>query len=240
MLYIALALVLVGLLCFIYVSFQPGFKNRTVPSGSARMPNPIPRDRKIVTEAVTSAKKPVRTESSSHLDRVFAEERKIRPVTHASERREESNMIPEEEVWEEEIKTEPIPREESLRQREQPPEETVEIGIESREEEWSMEGILFLDLSGKLPYEGLKQKIRPEQLKGFRRIGKGRVREIPGGFAFHALNSEFSYKLDEVEKVIFYDEGFALLPAKREFPTPIFLTKETERFKNYLEHTSKM
>lgn len=203
------------------------------------MPTSISRDRKIVTEAMAAAKRPPRTESYSHLDRVFAEERKIRPSRPASEHREEANMIPEEEVWEEEIRTEPIPHEEPFRQREQPPEETVEIGTESREEEWSMEGILFLDLSGKLPYEGLKQKIRPEQLKGFRRIGKGRVREIPGGFAFHALNSEFSYKLDEVEKVIFYDEGFALLPAKREFPTPIFLTKETERFKAYLEHTSK-
>lgn len=235
MLYIALALILVGILCFIYVSFQPGTKKDPGGSGQARPNSFSGREKKISQDALAALRKPGQSEGRNRLEHAFAEERKIPSL---SERRtlEQEEADPDEE-FREEIVTEPwkpeVEKPEMIERN-----EDVLPEIKTREEEWSLDGILFLDLSGRLPYESLKQKVRPESLKGFRRMGQGRIREIPGGFSFLARNSEFSYKLDEVEKIIFYDEGFALLPLKREYPTPVFLTKETEKFKSYLEQAS--
>ncbi|PKA15336.1 LIC_11490 family protein [Leptospira haakeii] len=235
MLYIALALILVGILCFIYVSFQPNSKKDFgVRSGNL----PPAREKKISPDTLASLKKQGRSEIYSQMDQAFAEERKIRPL---SERQRMESQRSEPEVSEEEeFGTETwdeTKRGEILEMVTEPERTQPRI---PKEEEWSMEGILFLDLSGRLPYEALQEKIRPETLKGFRRMGKGSIREIPGGFSFQARNSEFSYKLNEVEKIVFYDQGFALLPLKREYPTPIFLTKDGEKFKSYLEYTSNV
>ncbi|TGL46414.1 hypothetical protein EHQ61_16825 [Leptospira wolffii] len=236
MLYIALALILVGILCFIYVSFQAGPKTESGGTGFARgNGSSYPqRERKHSQEALASLRKTNRSESHSQMDQVFAEERKI--LVGSSKTRLEFPEEPEETM--EEIVTHPLSEHEEDRNRKEIKEEVV-MQETPKEEEWSMEGILFLDLSGRLPYESLQERIRPENLKGFRRMGKGRIREIPGGFSFLAKNSEFSYKLDEVEKIVFYDQGFALLPLKREYPTPVFLTQETEKFKTYLDYTAK-
>lgn len=243
MLYIALALILVGILCFIYVSFQPNSK-KEFSSGAFLKGNPVSgREKKISQDTLASLKKPVqsgRSEIYSQMDIAFAEERKIRPLSERQKQESfrEDSEIPETE--EEEILTESLgnSRGEILEMTTEP--ERIQTARIPKEEEWSMEGVLFLDLSGRLPYEALQEKIRPETLKGFRRMGKGSIREIPGGFSFQARNSEFSYKLNEVEKIVFYDEGFALLPLKREYPTPIFLTKDGEKFKSYLEYTSNV
>lgn len=235
MLYIALALILVGILCFIYVSFQPNSK-KEFSAGSGTFPPA--RDKKISQGSLASLKKQGRSEIYSQMDITFAEERKIRPL---SERQRMESQRSEPEVSEEEESGTEIwdetKRGEILEMVTEP--ERVQPRI-PKEEEWSMEGVLFLDLSGRLPYEALQEKIRPETLKGFRRMGKGSIREIPGGFTFQARNSEFSYKLNEVEKIVFYDQGFALLPLKREYPTPIFLTKDGEKFKSYLEYTASV
>ncbi|WP_210413083.1 LIC_11490 family protein [Leptospira semungkisensis] len=238
MLYIALALILVGILCFIYVSFQPNSKTEPSSGGFSRSNSISNREKKISQDALASMKKPSRTETYAQMDLAFAEERKIRP---SFPRQEEETFLQGSEMYEktssEEIVTRPWEEEPKPQVREvhtQP----EEIHSAPKEAEWSMEGILFLDLSGRLPYESLKEKLKPESLKGFRRMGKGSIREIPGGFRFQASNSEFSYKLSEVEKIVFYDEGFALLPLKREYPTPVFLTKDSEKFKAYLEYTA--
>ncbi|TGK43830.1 LIC_11490 family protein [Leptospira andrefontaineae] len=236
MLYIALALILVGILCFIYVSFQPNSKKEfsagLFPKGNL----PPAREKKISEGSLASLKKQGRSETYSQMDQVFAEERKIRPLSERQ--RMETKQAEPEVLEEEEFGTEiwdETKRGEVLEMVTEPERTQPRI---PKEEEWSMEGVLFLDLSGRLPYEALQEKIRPETLKGFRRMGKGSIREIPGGFTFQARNSEFSYKLSEVEKIVFYDQGFALLPLKREYPTPIFLTKDGEKFKSYLEYTA--
>ncbi|PJZ25153.1 hypothetical protein CH352_11375 [Leptospira hartskeerlii] len=236
MLYIALALILVGILCFIYVSFQPNSKKEFSASSFPKGNIAPAREKKISQESLASLKKQGRSEIYSQMDIAFAEERKIRPLSERQrmESRETESEVsdPEEfgtEIWDE------TKRGEVLEMVTEPERAQPRI---PKEEEWSMEGVLFLDLSGRLPYEALQEKIRPETLKGFRRMGKGSIREIPGGFTFQARNSEFSYKLNEVEKIVFYDQGFALLPLKREYPTPIFLTKDGEKFKSYLEYTA--
>ncbi|EMJ96911.1 MULTISPECIES: hypothetical protein [unclassified Leptospira] len=236
MLYIALALILVGILCFIYVSFQPNSKKEFGSSQFQKGNLPAAREKKISPDTLASLKKQGRSESYSQMDSAFAEERKIRPLSERQRmetQRTEAEVSDQEEfgveIWDE------TKRGEVLEMVTEPERTQPKI---PKEEEWSMEGILFLDLSGRLPYEALQEKIRPETLKGFRRMGKGSIREIPGGFTFQARNSEFSYKLNEVEKIVFYDQGFALLPLKREYPTPIFLTKDGEKFKSYLEYTA--
>ncbi|WP_210409385.1 LIC_11490 family protein [Leptospira fletcheri] len=241
MLYIALALILVGLLCFIYVSFLPSGRQGSPKPYPVRASHSPPNDRKILKETLAGTKKNSQADSASEYDRMFAENRKIPPSSHFQEVKEEERIEEEDRIWMEEVRSEPVRQVEPTIRTETVRSETpVHSDPEpSTQEWWSMEGVLFLDLSGKLPYENLKERIRPEQLKGFRRIGEGRVQEIQGGFCFHALNSEFKYKFDEVEKVVFYDEGFALLPSKREYPVPIFLTSDTEKFKSYLENVSR-
>ncbi len=237
MLYIALALILVGILCFIYVSFQTTSKKDLGGAGFSRGNSNFAKEKKVSAESLASRGKTSR-EVHSQMDQAFAEERKIRPVSQRQNQEMSSYYEEESESFEEDIVTRPLLREEE-RKNYMPPkmEEFQDEG--PKEQEWSMEGILFLDLSGRLPYESLKQKVRAENLKGFRRMGQGRIREIPGGFSFQARNSEFSYRLDEVEKIVFYDEGFALLPLKRDYPTPVFITKEAEKFKSYLEYASR-
>lgn len=236
MLYIALALILVGILCFIYVSFQPNSKKEFSGGQYSKGNLPPAREKKISQGSLASLKKQGRPESYSQMDSAFAEERKIRPLSERQrmEAREAESEVSDQEEFGTEIWDE-TKRGEVLEMVTEPERTQPRI---PKEEEWSMEGVLFLDLSGRLPYEALQEKIRPETLKGFRRMGKGSIREVPGGFTFHARNSEFSYKLNEVEKIVFYDQGFALLPLKREYPTPIFLTKDGEKFKSYLEYTS--
>ncbi|RHX89638.1 LIC_11490 family protein [Leptospira stimsonii] len=256
MLFIAIALILVGLLCFIYVSLNPhgsGQERPTSKVGSSRPGNSdidhlISRpNAKRGGEILLSNKRSLQmenTEKQRYLENKFVEGRKIPKQSPVSQSSSESHLeiLPEEEkefISQESDHSGIQVLEESDSSsfiKENKPEEVREIRFE-------IEGLLYLDQNREIPFERLadkKEELTPDLLKGLKRIGPGKLNESKDSLSFEALNSSYRYSFSEIEKILFFDEGIVLIPSKSNYPVPVFFTKETSHLKSYLENSSQV
>ncbi|MBM9499449.1 hypothetical protein JWG44_04200 [Leptospira sp. 201903071] len=255
MLFIAIALILVGLLCFIYVSLNPNGSGQERPasqsspsrSGNSEIDHLISRpNSKRAGEILASNKRSSQmedVEKKRHLENLFVEGRKIPKQDKAPNSSFETPLESFSDGEEEFISEEHSPSgiqvlEESPKYsliKEEKPEEVREIRFE-------IEGLLYLDQNRELPFEKLsnkKEDLTPELLRGLKRIGPGKLNESKESLCFEALNSSFRYSFSEIEKILFFDEGIVLIPSKSNYPIPVFFTKETSHLKSYLESSSK-
>lgn len=221
MLYFAITLVMIGILCLIYVSINTGSNNRTESQKHREYPT--------LKESLFNAKYP---EFKTDLyDERIRNERQ-----HFYQESPETKPLPEV----------PIPKEEKIMAKEpERPEliESTEIlshAVESVkiEIEFNLEGTLYLDRGRKIPFADIKLKERPlvDEFAGFSRMGHGLMTEDKGIFYFHAGNAVYSYAVNDLEQIVFYDHGFALIPLNKNLPAPLFLTDAVEEMKEFLAH----
>lgn len=266
MLFIAIALILVGLLCFIYVSLNPNsgsdrtsFRNQSKSAAAdadlfVARPN-VKRGAEILANTKRAPSLEV-LEKQKRMEDLFVEGRKIPkqrkesyPSTEPfasfeSEKGSEGNT---DEIREENYDV--GPRNPSsgiqvLEESESVPKSRTDAASaeEIRDVRFEIEGILYLDSSRDLPYEALadqKRDLSPEILKGLKRIGAGKLQESKGAVFFDALNSSYRYSFSEIEKILFFDEGIVLIPSQSDYPVPVFFTKGIDSLKSYLEHSQK-
>ncbi|EKO51186.1 LIC_11490 family protein [Leptospira kirschneri] len=242
MLLIAITLVLVGLLCFIYVSLNPSTdREKSSFQSNVRKGNyqneSGPNLRRGAEILAASKKTPSweQIEKQKHLESLFVEERKIPKKNQVLESSPPESIY--EEVTEEksgiEVLEESIPQEREQKLQEE----------EIREVRFEIEGILYLDQNREFPFEKLadkKESLTPDKWKGLKRIGPGKLNEGRDSFSFEALNSSYKYSFSEIEKILFFDEGIVLIPSKTDYPVPLFFTKETSHLKSYLESSSQV
>lgn len=269
MLFIAIALILVGLLCFIYVSLNPnpssggdrfGFKSGSRGPRNAGSENEHlisrPNARKGAEILASSKRAPSleQIEKQKHLESLFVEGRRIPKQNHSSEPSSSFSMAPEyedvssieEEYSETEISSHSSQSGSGIEVLEESPKFSF-AGEQKRPEEvreirFEIEGILYLDQGRELPYERLankKEELGPDKLKGLKRVGPGKLNESRDSLCFEALNSSYKYSFSEIEKILFFDEGIVLIPSKANYPVPVFFTKETNHLKSYLENSSQ-
>lgn len=228
MLYFAITLVMIGILCLIYVSLNTGSSNKTEPQKHREYPT--------LKESLFNAKYP---EFKTDLyDERIRNERQ-----HFYQESPETKPLPEA----------PVPKEEKDLQRQKSflvkeperPEliESTEIlsnEVESAkiEIEFNLEGTLYLDRGRKIPLADIKLKERPlvDEFAGFSRMGHGLMTEDKGIFYFHAGNAVYSYAVNDLEQIVFYNQGFALIPLNKNLPAPLFLTDAVDEMKEFLSH----
>lgn len=253
MLFIAIALILVGLLCFIYVSLNPnGLGGNRVSSGSrsANSENEhlISRpNSKRGADILPSSKRtpsPENLEKQKRLENLFVEGRKIPKQSFFSEPTEEQRFEGESN-FEKGESIESTIDSSRLQILEESAQESLIVSRkpeEVREIRFEIDGVLYLDQNKDLPFEKLskqKELLTPDTMKGLRRIGPGKLNESREALSFEASNSCYKYLFSEIEKILFFDEGVVLIPIKTNYPIPVFFTKETNQLKSYLESSSQ-
>ncbi|TGM58005.1 LIC_11490 family protein [Leptospira adleri] len=257
MLFIAIALILVGLLCFIYVSLNPNgsgsersaSKSSSPRSGNSEIDYLISRpSAKRAGEILASNKRSSQTDNAEkqrHLENLFVEGRKIpkqSPIPHSSSGSQSESFQNEDDEF---ISQETGPSGIQVLEESESP--SFSFVKEKKDEEvkevrFEIEGLLYLDQNRDLPFEKLadkKEALTPDLLRGLKRIGPGKLYESKDSLSFEALNSSYRYSFSEIEKILFFDEGVVLIPSKPNYPVPVFFTKETSHLKSYLESSSK-
>ena len=203
MLYFAIAMVFIGVLCFIYVSVSY--------SGQGGQPIHSPEQKKYppLRDSLFNARYP------DYNKDLYDE--KIR--------REREDFFSKEKVEDEVEKTPDII-------------ESVEVPLTQpqTEVEFVLEGTLFLDKARKIPFADRKFKTKAlqDEFSGLMREGDGLMVESNGRFDFKAGNAVYSYIVNELEQIVFFNEGFVFLPFDKSIPAPLFLTEGVSEMKQYL------
>ncbi|TGM57346.1 hypothetical protein EHQ91_00380 [Leptospira biflexa] len=213
MLFAAFAMILVGVLCFIYVALSPQKPKQTTYSsrkpqsqGQFRMPQstPVPPqlDERIRKERAIS--------EDRHLSYSYPEE----PTPSVVQK---SEVLRPTEFGN--LETEPTPPKES---------------------HFTIDGTLYLDHSGKLLFgeESNDLDLMENGLRNFKRVGNGNLREDNGRFLFHSGNVTYTYTPDELEQVVLHNQGIVFLLKDIKSPRPVFFTKEIDTFKEFLKQAA--
>lgn len=213
MLFAAFAMILVGVLCFIYVALSPGKPKQT-----------IYQSRKPQTQG--QFRMPSTPQVSPQLDERIRRERAIPEDHHLSFKYPEEptpSVVQKSEVLRPSetgsLETEPVPPEES---------------------HFVIEGTLYLDHSGKLSFgeESQDLDVMEDGLRNFKRVGSGNLREEKGRFLFHSGNVTYTYTPEELDQVVLHNQGIVFLLKDTKSPRPVFFTKEIDTFKEFLKQAS--
>lgn len=200
MLFAAFAMILVGVLCFLYVALSP---QKSKPTAY--------QSRKPQTQS--QYRMPQGPSVSPQLDERIRKERAISDDRHIS------YSLPEEVTPSVVQKSEVLlPTMDGSLEQEPPA---------PKESRFQIEGTLFLDYSGKLTFGEESSDIdsMEDGLKNFKRIGSGSLREENGKFLFHSGNVTYTYTPDELEQVVLHNQGIVFLLKDTKAPKPVFLQK---------------
>ncbi len=224
MLYAAFALIMVGVLCFVYVSLssdRPAKQERSAVNSR--------RGREEEGSAYTKAYRMPSTNSASPwMDDRIRREREFsngdHPFSSSSFLAQSHSKRPA--VVEQTAVLEPTP------QGFQTIPEIPEV-----EAELNLSGTLYLDQSGKLPFGKTDLKdvqLTEEDVRNFRRVGPAELNEENGKLVFHSKNTSFTYPAKDIDQVVFYHQGFVLIPRESQAPRPVFFTKDLDSMKEFL------
>ena len=219
---LAVTLIFAGVFCILFVALRG---NETGSESSTR---PVRKQAQYKRE-----------EKESHND----EERILRQRRFEQEfQQQSSEQTPAEEDLESEMATEEFGPRESREFRE-PVSKPEPIAMATTPEEgiplpnFELEGVLFLDTNRKFPFSDKERAIQSgisNFVSSLRRIGKGSLFVENGMFYYKISNQTISYAPEEMEKIVFYDEGFAFIP-KKDLPIALFLSPHGEDFRQFLK-----
>ena len=100
------------------------------------------------------------------------------------------------------------------------------------------EGILFLDESGQAVSAAEHwQQVSPDLFSKLKRMGPCQLQYSDRMFLIHSESIRLQYRVDDLTRILFLDSGFAFIP-ERGGPSPLILTREVDRFKNFLRDNS--
>lgn len=213
MLFAAFAMILVGVLCFLYVSLAPG-SNKPEARGESR-------------QSGTFRYTPSSTAPSQYEERILRE-RQIHSRNYDPTPFEEEKITPPAVVEKTEVLTE------TKSGKLEPEPEIPEINFE-------IFGTLYMDHSGKIAFgktDLQNDTITEESFRNFKRVGKGKLQESGGKFIFLSGNVSYTYLADELEQVVLHNQGIVFLLKDGKVPRPVFFTEEIDQFKEFLKQAS--
>ncbi len=230
MLYAALAMILVGVLCFLYVSLSPNSAN---PTGGNKK---TLADRENVGRGYSAnyRHQPI-SGVSPQLDERIRRDREIadhRPHWQEPNINYSKPVVPTPSI----VEKTAVLKDSEDGFSEVPKEEEPKIT------NFAMEGTLYLDHSGKIPF-GEKDlsdaETGEETLRNFKRVGPAKLKEEDGKFVFYSGNASYTYQAHELDQVVFYDQGIAFLLKDTRAPRPVYFTKEMDELKNFLTQATE-
>lgn len=99
-------------------------------------------------------------------------------------------------------------------------------------------GILFLDESGQAVSAAENwQRVSPDLFSKLKRMGPCELQYSDRSFLIHSDAIRLQYRVDDLTRILFLDSGFAFIP-ERGGPSPLILTREVNRFKDFLRDHS--
>jgi hypothetical protein len=233
MLYIAFVMILVGVLCFLYVSFagnedskqgmHPNFAGNM--DGSQSQPG---RRRNLMAE---SQKREILMNTKDHSSINQEMEARILAERSFSQPKYDEMDV---------IYTNPVSETQSSK-----PEvvESVEIlGSQGQnlqaqpESRLSIQGLLFTDVKGKIPFEEKhfkEMQFNESSFDDLKRIGEGVLNEENGRLIFQVKNQSFTYEPRDLRQIVFLDEAVVFLPSRNDLPSPVFFTDSADELKAF-------
>ena len=230
MLYLAFVMILVGVLCFLYVSFSSSeggkstFSNNVNPPQNSSIPG-----RRRATSLDTHPKDVYHPVEAKIMDSEMEERiRQERSFFHAPE--SEMSII----------YTKPLEEPSS-----QKPDvvEAVEVvsspGTEfhpQAESKLKIHGLLYTDSKGKIPFDQKHLKEIPLSDSFFddlKRIGEGSLNEENGRLIFQVKNQSFTYEPNDLKQIVFLDDAVVFLPSRTDLPSPVFFTDSADELKAF-------
>lgn len=101
-----------------------------------------------------------------------------------------------------------------------------------------IQAVYYQDQSRRLPGYAKRPEDFPTRFfQEFIRIGQGSVKLSASGFEIEVNQSKSVLSTEELDQILFFDSGFALVPLSAK-PIPVFLTKETQKVKDYVRSLS--
>ncbi|MBI41192.1 MAG: hypothetical protein CMF59_16475 [Leptospiraceae bacterium] len=102
----------------------------------------------------------------------------------------------------------------------------------------TFEGVLFLDESGQAVSAAEHwQQVSPDLFSKLKRMGPCQMQYSDRTFLIHSDSIRLQYRVDDLTRILFLDSGFAFIP-EHGGPSPLILTREVDRFKNFLRDNS--
>lgn len=95
-------------------------------------------------------------------------------------------------------------------------------------------GTLYLDYGKEIPMDTktIQESDHEESIfQHFRRIGKAELHEKDGFIQYRNQEELFEFPIQELEKIVFYENAVTMFPSTRDLPNFLFFTKETALFK---------
>ncbi|BDA77794.1 hypothetical protein LPTSP3_g07240 [Leptospira kobayashii] len=226
MLYAAFGMILVGVLCFLYVSLSPKSQKNDQNTKRSR-----PDQRDFAGSGYSSAyRRTPPSTVSPQLDERIRREREIadrRPAWEEPSLSYARSPEPKPSV----VEKATILQETGEGLSEILPPEPAKIV------QFEMDGILYFDHSGKIPF-GSKDlgdsDTSEEDLRNFKRVGSAILKEEDGKFVFYSGNASYTYQSQDLEQVVFYDQGFVFLLKDGKAAKPVYFTNHLDQFKDFL------
>jgi hypothetical protein len=225
MLYIAIAMILVGVLCFVYVSLAPASSGKEMDRnelpGSRRRTHPTETDLK---ETLYNSRTRSPISDLEDEERILEERRVTNPTWQDTDSilytRPVAKLEPQPEIVESSSvigsdgeKLEPAPEERLL-----------------------VQGLLFTDTKGKIPFDKKDLSalnLTEDLFRDLRRIGEGALWEDSGRLIFKVKNLSYTYEPRDLKQVIFFDEAVVFLPSRNDIPAPIFFTESIDSLRAF-------
>ncbi len=215
MLYIAVAMILLGILCFIYVA---------IVSGEGNLPKSTFRREYLET---LSHARPEKAPPEQEERLIRERDLRFSPPRTSSEQEKSERIF-----------TRPVPIDET-------PDVVDSVKILGKdgeavepapEEKLIVQGLVYLDTKGKLPLDQkdfLLRDIDADSFQEIRRIGEGALFEEGGKLVFRVKNLSYTFESRDLKQVIFYDEAVVFQPNRLDYPTVIFFTSESDTIKAF-------
>ncbi len=229
MLYAAIAMIIVGVLCFLYVSLNPNSAN--VSAGTKRTVSE--RGQAGPGYSANFRHQPL-SSVSPQLDERIRRDREIadtKPHWQEPSINYTKQAVPPPSI----VEKTTILKDSEEGFEEVPPE------VEPKITSFHMEGILYLDHSGKIPFgekDLSETESSEETLRNFKRVGPAKLKEEDGKFVFYSGNASYTYQSYELDQVVFYDQGIAFLLKDTRVPRPVYFTKEMDELKEFLSQAA--
>ncbi|MCC5813636.1 MAG: hypothetical protein JJT78_02690 [Leptospira sp.] len=227
-------MILVGVLCFVYVSMAPteGASQPSKMESRQNFQEPGRRRGKLSEEDLKESlyyarKRPGNIDSD--MEERILHEREFSSSYPASTQSHPSDNI---------VFTQPSP----IEQKPEIVESVTILGSDGKnvepapEERLIVKGLLFLDTKGRLPLENRdfsSIELTEDAFTDLRRIGEGALFEESGKLIFRVKNLSYTYEPRDLKQVVFYDEAVVFLPVRPDYSSVIFFTDNTDEIRAF-------
>ena len=231
MLFIAVAMILIGILCFIYVSLAQGESNKAQVD---RLESNFPGKRRAKMQESDLRHSLYNARGRGNLNDLD-EDRILQERSFTDPSNSDHEVLYTKPVMESTKRPDIVESVTVL------DEECQKVNLEP-ESHFKVRGLLFMDMKGKIPYEKKDLKdldLAEDCFQDLRRVGEGSMSDENGSMIFRVKNLMYTYEPRDLKQVVFFDEAVVFLPSRADLPAPVFFTDGTDEVRAFFAQAEK-